>query len=656
MAGGVSLNLEDAAAVEHAFDLALKQGSGVVVEEMIRGFDHRMLVVNGELVAAAKRVPAHIVGDGKHTIAELVEAVNRDPRRGVGHENMLTILRLDEGADALLEENGFTVNSVPEPGVEVFLRRTANLSTGGTAIDVTDSVHPENKIMAERAVKAIGLDIGGVDFLTDDISSSYRETGGAICEVNAGPGIRMHIAPSEGEPQDVGAAVMDMLYPPGTPSSIPIAALTGTNGKTTTARMLAHVFKMGGYVVGQTSTDAVMIDGTVSVKGDMTGPVAANIVLRDPDVDMAVLETARGGILRAGLGYRSCDVGAVLNVSADHLGLGGVNTVEELAQVKRLVVEVAKDTAVLNADDPLTLQMANHTQAEHICYVTLDPDNTLVREHIAMGKRAIVLELADDGEKLVLYDGGKEIQLLESHLIPATIDGKARHNVQNAMFAAAMAYSMGLATDQIRAGLRTFDNSYYQSPGRMNVYDGNGFRVILDYGHNEAAVKAMVDLVEQLTPLGRKMVCLTCPGDRRDEDARAIARCAIGRFDHYICHMDSDLRGRHPEEIPNIMRQVLIDGGVDPQQIDIVPNELDSVRQVLDLARRNDLVLIFGADVEGAWNLITHHTPLEEDGADENAIEANGTANESEDGDIEVPDGYTLIRDERGVRLAPQSR
>ncbi len=283
---------------------------------MILGDDHRLLVIDGKLEAAAKRVPGHVVGDGTHTIAELVEIVNQDPRRGVGHDNMLTKLELDDQAFRLLGEKGYGEGTIPPAGEVVYLRKTANISTGGTAVDVTDIIHPDNKLMAERAVRAIGLDVGAVDFLTTDITQSYRDTGGAICEINAGPGLRMHIAPSEGKGRDVGGKVMDMLFPPGTPSRIPIAALTGTNGKTTCARMLAHILKMAGHVVGQTSTDAVYIDGNVTVKGDMTGPVSAMMVLRDPSVDIAVLETARGGIVRSGLGYMFCDVGAVLNVTS----------------------------------------------------------------------------------------------------------------------------------------------------------------------------------------------------------------------------------------------------------------------------------------------------------------------------------------------------
>lgn len=644
---GVSVNLGDDAAVAEAFERAEAEGSGVVVESMILGDDHRLLVIGGKLVAAARRMPGHVVGDGRSSVAELVEIVNRDPRRGAGHENMLTRLELDAVAERLLAERGLGTDSVPEAGETVYLRKTANLSTGGTAIDVTDVIHPDNRLMAERAIQAVGLDIGGVDFLTTDITRSFRETGGAICEINAGPGMRMHIAPSEGTGRDVGGAVMDMLFPKGAPARIPVAALTGTNGKTTTARMLAHVLKMAGRVVGQTSTDAVYIDGTVTVKGDMTGPVAARMVLRDPTVDVAVIETARGGIVRAGLGYDFCDVGAVLNVTSDHLGLGGVETVAQLAEVKRLVVEVAKDTAVLSADNAETLKMAAHTPARHICWVTMDPDNPLVREHIRLGKRAAVLERGVNGEQLVIYDNGAQIPLIWTHLVPATLEGKALHNVENALFTAAMAFALGLTLDQIRTGLRTFDNSFYQSPGRMNVFDEHGFRVILDYGHNEAAVGAMVDLVERLKPLGRRIVCLTCPGDRRDEDVRAIAARAAGHFDHYFCHSDDNPRGRTPEEVPEMLKATLVEHGVDPAAITLAPSEEASVQAGLERARANDLLLVFCDGITRSWKQIIYFRPAEDvlsPPPPERVVAAAGFA---------VPEGYTLVSDDRGVRIAP---
>jgi cyanophycin synthetase len=643
---GVAVNLATDAEVEDAFEVAEAEGSGVVVESMILGDDHRLLVVGGKLVAAARRMPGHVVGDGTRTVAELVEIVNQDPRRGAGHENMLTRLELDAVADRLLAERGMTAASVPAAGEVVYLRKTANLSTGGTAIDVTDVIHPDNRLMAERAIQAVGLDLGGVDFLTADITASWRDTGGAICEINAGPGMRMHIAPSEGQGRDVGGAVIDMLFPAGAPARIPVAALTGTNGKTTTARMLAHVLKMAGHVVGQTSTDAVYIDGNVTVKGDMTGPASARMVLRDPTVDMAVIETARGGIVRAGLGYDFCDVGAVLNVTSDHLGLGGVDTVDQLAEVKRLVVEVAKDTAVLSADNEHTLKMAAHAPAQHICYVTMNPENPLVREHIRLGKRAVVLEKGVNGEQIVIYDNGGQIPLIWTHLIPATLEGKALHNVENAMFTAAMAYALGKSLDQIRNGLRTFDNTFYQSPGRMNVFDEYGFRVILDYGHNEAAVGAMVDLVERLNPLGRRIVCVTCPGDRRDEDIRAIARVVAGKFDAYVCHSDDNPRGREATEVPEMIRAELIDCGVDPAAVEIAPSEAASVQTALEMARPNDLVLIFCDAITATWKQIIYFRPAEAPAppAPERVVAAAGFA---------VPDGWRLVSDDRGVRIAP---
>ena len=442
---GVAINLRTDEEVENGFQKASEHGRTIVVESYIEGFDHRLLVVDGKLVAAAKRVPGHIVGDGKHTIEQLVDIVNEDPRRGVGHEKVLTRLEFDDQAARLLRKLGYDRDTVVAKGEAVYLRSTANLSTGGTAIDVTDTIHPDNREMAIRAIKAIGLDIGGVDFLTKDIAESYRDAGGGICEVNAGPGFRMHVAPSEGTPRDVAGPVIDMLFPPDSPSRIPIAAITGTNGKTTTSRMLAHILKLSGRTVGLTSTDGVYIDGNLSVPGDMTGPIAAQMILRDPSVDAAVMETARGGMLRSGLGFQSCNVAACLNVTADHLGLRGIETVEQLAEVKRVPIEIATDAAVLNADDPLCLQMADYTDATRLCYVTMNPAHALVKQHIRAGGQAFVLEQGMNGHVIAIYDNEVHTPLVWTHLIPATIEGRALHNVQNAMFAAALAYNMDIS-------------------------------------------------------------------------------------------------------------------------------------------------------------------------------------------------------------------
>ncbi|MCB0933235.1 MAG: cyanophycin synthetase [Mycobacterium sp.] len=642
---GVTVNITSEDDIAAAFETADAEGSAVVVETMLLGDDHRLLVVNGQLAAAARRVPGHVMGDGRHTIAELVDIVNQDPRRGVGHENVLTRLELDDQAKVLLEEKGYTAETVPAEGEEVYLRKTANISTGGTAVDVTDTIHPDNKLMAERAIRAIGLDVGAVDFLTTDITKSHRETGGGICEINAGPGLRMHIAPSEGTPRDVGGAIMDMLFPPGTQARVPIAALTGTNGKTTCSRMLAHILKMAGHVVGQTSTDAVVIDGNVTVKGDMTGPLSANMVLRDPSVDIAVLETARGGIVRSGLGYNFCDVGAVLNVASDHLGLGGVDTLEGLARVKRVVAEVTRGTVVLNADDEQTLKMAAFSPAKQVMYVTQEPEHEMVREHIRLGKPAVVLEQGVNGDQIVIYDNGTQMPLMWTYLIPATLEGKALHNVENAMFAAGMAYALGKTLDQIRTGLRTFDNSFFQSPGRMNVFDEHGFRVILDYGHNEAAVGAMVDVVDRLKPRGRKIVGVTCPGDRRDEDAVAIARKVAGHFDTYICHRDDNLRDRGPDEIPMLLKDALIAEGVEPDAISIIGEEDKALDAALEQAQPDDLVLYFCEAITRCWKQIVHFKPKFTAPGPEPVAKRLAA--------FDVPDGFVLTSDDRGVLIVP---
>jgi cyanophycin synthetase len=645
---GVTVNVMNAAQVETAYDAAKEHGDDIIVEGMIKGFDHRLLVIGGKLEAAARRMPGHVVGDGKRSVKELVEIVNRDPRRGIGHEKELTQIQIDAQAVACLAERKMTVDSVPAAGDVVLLRYTANLSTGGTAIDVTDEIHPDNREMAERAIKAVGLDIGGVDFISQDITVSYKDNGAGICEVNAGPGFRMHVAPSEGKPRDIAGKVMAMLFPEGTRSRVPIAALTGTNGKTTTARMLAHIFRMAGHHVGLTTTDAVYINGSLTMKGDMTGPKAAAMVLRDPDVDIAVLETARGGILRAGLGWDWCDVGAVLNISEDHMGLGGIHTLEDLAEVKRIIVENAKECAVLNADDPLCLKMADHSPAKRICYVTIDAKHPLVNAHTQAGHCACVLEHVDVGDMIVFWDGGKHIPLIRPQLIPATMEGKATHNVQNAMFAASMAYAMGISLDDIRQGLRTFGMSFFQTPGRNNVYDEHGFRVILDYGHNPAAIKAMVELVDKMKTRGRKMVQIGAPGDRRNEDYEQIAKIIAGHFDVFICDRDDDTRGRGPDEVPKLMRDYLIAAGVKPEQIQVIPEEPKALDTMLKSAQPNDLVLVFGADVTRCWKQIIYFKTA--------WANENGGAEAKAETAIEGPrldDLYPkLVRDERGVRIA----
>jgi cyanophycin synthetase len=650
---GISIGLQNEDEVVAGFQRAREHSRSVIVETFVSGDDHRLLVVNGELVAATRRTPGHVVGDGVLTVAQLVEKVNQDPRRGVGHEKVLTRLELDAQAMTMLAKLGYDETSVPRADERVFLRSTANLSTGGTATDVTDIIHPDNRDMAVRAIKAIGLDVGGVDFLSDNIAESYKTHGGGICECNAAPGFRMHVAPSEGTPRDVAGPVIEMLFPPGSPARVPIAAVTGTNGKTTTARMLAHITKMAGYTPGLTTTDGVYIDGQRTVEGDMTGPVATRMVLADPHIDIAVLEMARGGLLRAGMGVPFVNVGAVLNVAADHLGMKGIDTLEQLAEVKRIIAEVSRDCAVLNADDPLVLKMAAYTEAKSICYVTMNPQHSLVREHIRAGGRACALEAGVNGQMITLYDKGSHIPLLWTHLVPATLEGRALHNVQNAMFAAVMAFSLGIKLDAIRQGLRTFGASFFQAPGRMNVYDEHPFKVIFDYGHNAHAVGVMADLAQRLDVQGRRIVVMAGPGDRRDEDILAIADAVAGRFDHYVCRRDDSLRGRDGDEVPLMLKRRLEAQGVASAHISLIPDEQEAIDAALRMGRPGDLLLVFADALTRSWKQVIKFRP---EGAPAPRKPEPTPAPMPEPAmaagdDGASPDLEGLVRDERGVRL-----
>ena len=646
---GITINITDDDDIRAAFEAAREHSASVIVETFVGGDDHRLLVVNGELIAATRRTPGHVVGDGKSTIAELVERVNQDPRRGVGHEKVLTRLELDAQAQMMLERAGYDAGSVPKDGEVVYLRSTANLSTGGTATDVTDSIHPDNRDMAVRAVRAIGLDVGGVDFISTNIAESYKTIGGGICEVNAAPGLRMHVAPSEGTPRDASGPVIDMLFPTGTPARVPIAAITGTNGKTTTARMLAHIAKMAGFTPGLTTTDGVYIDGQRTVEGDMTGPVSARMVLSDPQIDMAVLETARGGLLRSGMGVPQVDVGAVLNVQSDHLGLKGIDTLEQLAQIKRIVVEVATECAVLNADDPNVLKMSGYTDAKVICYVTMNPSHALVREHIRAGGRACALEGGINGHMITLYDKGSHIPLLWTHLIPATMEGRALHNVHNAMVAAAMAFSLGIKLDPIRHGLRTFDTTFFQVPGRMNVYNEHPFKVLMDYGHNAHAVGVMADLAQRLDVTGRRIVVLTGPGDRRDEDLRAIAAAVAGKFDHYIVRRDDSLRGRDGDEVPRIIAKALQADGVAEAAMSIIPDEQQAIDAALRMGQPGDLILVFADALTRSWKQIIKFRPEGDAPAPLAQSESPALPPALDEAALAMMEG--VVRDERGLRF-----
>ncbi|HET9228079.1 MAG TPA: cyanophycin synthetase [Thermoanaerobaculia bacterium] len=643
---GVSINLKTEEQVRAAFAEAYDRSSMVIVETFQEGSDYRILVVDGKVFAVSERVPGRVIGDGVHTIGQLIEIVNTDPRRGVGHEKVLTRLEPDAQAERLLEQAGLTLDSVLPDGEAFYLRSTGNLSTGGTAIDRTDVIHYDNRIMAERAVKAVGLDVGGVDFISPDISRSYKEVGGSIVEINAAPGFRMHVAPTEGTPRDVAGPVIDMLFPKGTPYRIPIAAITGTNGKTTTTRMVGHILKLSGCTVGMTTSDGVYIDGNLTVKGDMTGPWASHLVLRDPAVDAAVLETARGGIVRAGLGWRKCAVGAVLNVASDHLGMGGVNDLDELAEIKRVVVEVAQGFCVLNADDPRVAPMAAHSRAKPV-YVTVNRANELVRQHIRNRGRAIALEDGLNGRVIVLYEGEEAIPLLLARQIPATVEGHAIHNIQNAMFAAAIAHCMGISLENIRQGLRTFTTDFFQTPGRMNFYNEHPFRVLLDYAHNAHGMQSMARMIRDLSVHGRRIGVLAAPGDRRDEDIRDLAHAAAPAFDLILLREDDSRRGRKPGEVGEMLRNSLIEAGFPAERIAPgVYGEEEAVQRALEEASPGDFLVIFGDKLDRTWNQIVSFGKPAEGATPRPAVAAPLFAREEELPAILASQAMELVRGE----------
>lgn len=607
---GVGLNLTDEASVRWGFQQAREHGSRIVVEQFFRGNDYRVLVVNGEVVAASHRVPAAVLGDGRRSISELVDEVNADPRRGIGHEKVMTKIGLGSQAHRLLEAAGLTLDSIPAEGETVFLAATANMSTGGSAIDVTDAIHPENREICRRAALIVGLDVAGIDLITPDISKPLRDVGGGICEVNAGPGFRMHLQPSQGKPRNVAKPVIDMLFPDSAPCRIPIVAITGTNGKTTTSRMVAHILKMTGKRVGLTTSSGIYVDGESYLEGDTTGPRSARMVLQDPTIDAAVLETARGGILREGLGFDRCDVGCVLNVSEDHLGVGGIETIDELAWVKSLVVEVVDDdgVSVLNADDPLVMRMRRRSGGRTVLF-SMNGANACpraLRRHIADGGAAVVLQSGVKGDMLTIYDGEHYLPLLWAHEIPATVGGAAKFNVQNSLAAAAIAYGLGIPVETIRQALRTFVTTFHHNPGRLNVYDGHPFRVILDYAHNPDGMRKFVEMVRTLRPQHNRVIAVaTGTGDRRDEDIRELGRILGPAVDELIIKETTLLRGRPPGDIPRLVREGAVEVGLAEDRITLMEHECESVIEAMRRATPNDLILVFCDNYKICWKCIT---------------------------------------------------
>lgn len=609
---GVCLNLMDDEAVREAFVIAEDQSRRgyVIVESFVTGRDYRCLIVGGKMQAIAERVPAHVVGDGTHTVRELVDLTNADPRRGVGHEKVLTKIKVDAAAEELVREQGFTLDDVPPVETMVKLALTGNMSTGGISIDRTFDAHPDNIEIAEEAARLIGLDVAGIDFIAPDIASPVREAGGAICEVNAAPGFRMHTHPTVGEPQYIAKPVVDLLFPPGAPSRVPIVAVTGTNGKTTTSRMIAHIMKGLGRQVGMTSTDGIVIDERLVVKSDASGPRSARMVLQNPRVDFAVMEVARGGILREGLGYDRNDVAVVTNVAPDHLGMRGIDTLEQLADVKAVVVEaVPRDGfAVLNADDPLVRRMRRRCSGSVVWFSLAEPGSNvrdLIDDHCRRGGRAVVLDRTDRGDMIVIRHGRRSMQLAWTHLLPATFGGTALFNVANAMAAAGAAFASGAGLHEIRQGLRTFTTSYYLSPGRMNQINVHNVDVIVDYCHNAPGMRVLGEFLERYasmksgqSDLGKisRIGMVATAGDRREADMIELGAVAAEHFDVVVVREDERLRGRErgftADLVAQGVRSRMGEPGVRCRQVEIVLDETDAVRHVMARANPGDIVVL----------------------------------------------------------------
>ncbi|CAN5731588.1 cyanophycin synthetase [soil metagenome] len=602
---GISGRLASDADVAHAWPITAEHSKRVVVERFSPGRDHRVLVVNKKVVAVSERIPAHVVGDATQSVRQLIIQANRDPLRGSGHTKVLTRLPVDIRTEEFLATTGHTLDCVPAAGERVYLRATANLSTGGTAVDRTDEIHPANITACEMAAGIVGLDIAGIDVLTTDISVPFRESGAVIIEMNAAPGLRMHTHPSEGIPRDVGGPIVDMLFPPGAEYTIPVIAVTGTNGKTTTVRLISHLFRYTGKTVGYTTTDGVYLQDRLVMQGDMTGPFSANIVLSNPAVEVAVLETARGGILRAGLGFEEADVGVVLNVSADHLGMRGIHTVEQLAEVKSVVAAVVKREghAVLNADDPLVSQMRERTAGDIAFFSTLQPgENELMESHIAGG--GIGARIEDD--TFVVRRGRLRIPIVATRDVPLMMEGVAKFQEGNILAAIATAYVQGVRYDTIRAGLLTFFPSPAMTPGRLNMLRIGDARVLIDYAHNAAAVEGLLDMVLRI-PARRRIGVIGAPGDRRDQDIVEVGRLAA-RLDRVVVKEDRDLRDRATGETCALIIQGLKDGGMDEKDITFIPGELDAVRSTLDHLRDGDLVLVLADVVQDVLSTVQSYS------------------------------------------------
>ncbi|MFN8713880.1 MAG: cyanophycin synthetase [Bacteroidota bacterium] len=600
------INWEDAVAgLAHA----KKYSRRVIVEKFITGFDFRVLVIDNKVVAAAQRVPAHVKGDGKHSIQQLIEEENKDPRRGYGHENVLTEITVDRDTTDLLEKKGYTLETVPAKDEIVYLKSTANLSTGGTSIDVTDMMHPENVFLAERIARVIGLDVCGIDIMAKNLTQPLKETGGVILEVNAAPGFRMHLAPSEGLPRNVAAPVVDMLYPPGKPSRIPIIAVTGTNGKTTTTRLIAHIVKFNGFKVGYTTSDGIYVQNHMLEKGDTTGPISTEYILKDPTVEFAVIEAARGGILRAGLGFSRCDIGIITNIQEDHLGLNDIDTLDDLGRVKSVVVRsVKKDGwAILNAEDAQCMKIADTLECKVALFSMNEHTDTIVN-HCRKGGIAAIYE----NGYITIKKGDWKIRVEKASHVPLTMGGKARFMIANVLAATLAGYLYGFKTEDIKTSLTTFIPGAAQTPGRMNVFAFRHFNVMIDFAHNPAGYRGVEEFMQSIDS-PHKVGIIAGVGDRRDEDIRECGTIAARMFDHIIIRQEKHLRGRTEEEIINLILEGFKASGK-TVSYEIIPKEIEAIKHAISTAREGAFIVALSDVVTNAIEIVQQYLDKENEG------------------------------------------
>ncbi len=592
-----------------AFAAAKVYGKNVIVEKFITGFDFRILVINYKFICAALRTPASVIGDGKNTIQYLIDETNKDPRRGYGHEKVLTQITIDQFTQKMLDEKNYSLETVPEKNELVLLKPTANLSTGGTSTDVTDEVHPDNIIMCERIAKIIGLDICGIDIMAKDLRTPVTENGGCILEVNAAPGFRMHIDPSEGLPRNVAEPVVDMLFPKGSTGNIPIIAITGTNGKTTTTRITAHIAKTAGFKVGYTTSDGVYIQNQMMMKGDCTGPVSSQFVLKDPTVDFAVLECARGGILKSGLAFQNCDVAIVTNISADHIGLGGIETMEQMAKVKAVVPETVypHGYAILNAEDDLVYAMKKGLNC-NIALFSMDENNPRIIKHCKNGGYAAVFE----NGYISIMKGAWKIRVVKVTEVPVTYGGKALHNVMNCLPAVLSAYLWRkIGIEDIKLALQTFIPSVSQTPGRLNIFDFKKFKFLVDFAHNPAGLQYLCDFVSKMDG-EPKVGIISGTGDRRDDDIRELGRISGKYFDEIIIRQDKHLRGRTASSIVDLLVEGINETKTKDIPIEIIYNEKEAILYAYNTAKTGSLVTIMCDVVSEALDLIKHMKETED--------------------------------------------